>query len=125
MKIVFAVIEGFDNSRVPDAWRAYRAERIPQLVERYREYDVKADPVPVKPHENACCDDSNEVLCRLEVRQVNETAVNEATTRAAFLVQGNEATSDAYVRETAERLVTSITRYCGGAGRVVVPQVVA
>lgn len=213
VKIVFAVIEGFDNRTVPEDWRAYRSERIPQLVEAYRDYDVKADPVlegfnilhdnagvrrrknvpastnlikllqkrgdvafintvvdiynlvsvesklalgahdmdridgnftlrftdgterfvplgqtdpvPVKPHEYAYCDDANEVLCRLEVRQVNKTAVNEDTTRAAFIVQGNEATSDEYVRETAERLVTSITRFCGGAGRVVVPQVIA
>lgn len=83
-----------------------------------------ADPQPVKPGEYCYCDDSNEVLCRLEVRQVNKTAVTDKTTRAAFIVQGNEATSDAYVRQTAERLVEAVTRYCGGEGRVVVPKVI-
>lgn len=82
------------------------------------------DPVPVKPHEYCYCDDANEVLCRLEVRQVNKTAVDERTRRSAFIVQGNEATSDEYLREGAERLVEAITSNCGGEGRVVVPQVI-
>lgn len=212
VKILFGEVEGFDNSQPSDEWLAYRAQRIPELVDAYRDVDVKADPilegfnvlhdnagvkrrknipastnlikllekrgdlafintivdiynlvsiesklalgahdldridgdftlrftdgterfvplgqsepVAVKPHEYSYCDDANEVLCRLEVRQVNKTAVNERTTRAAFIVQGNEATSDEYVRDTAERLVAAITRYCGGRGRVVTPRVI-
>ena len=34
-------------------------------------------PVPMNPHEYCYCDDSNEVLCRLEIRQVNKTKVDE------------------------------------------------
>ena len=34
----------------------------------------QTEPVPVAPHEYCYCDDSNEVLCRLEIRQVNKTA---------------------------------------------------
>lgn len=212
VKILFGEVEGFDNSQPSDEWLAYRAQRIPELVDAYRDVDVKADPIlegfnvlhdnagvkrrknipastnlikllekrgdlafintivdiynlvsiesklalgahdldridgdftlrftdgterfvplgqsepmAVKPHEYSYCDDANEVLCRLEVRQVNKTAVNERTTRAAFIVQGNEATSDEYVRDTAERLVAAITRYCGGRGRVVTPRVI-
>lgn len=212
LKIVFAQVEGFDNTKPSESWLARRAELLPQLVETYRDYDVKADPilegfnilhdragvkrrknvpaptnlikllkkrgdvafintvvdiynfvsiesklslgahdmnridgnftlrftdgterfvplgqtepVPVGPHEYCYCDDANEVLCRLEVRQVNKTAVDEQTTRAAFIVQGNEATTDAYVEQTAERLVAEITRYCGGEGRVVHPQII-
>lgn len=212
VKIQFAVVEGFYNTRPSPEWMAYRDARIAELAREYRDLDVKADPVlegfnvlhdnahvrrhknvpapnnlikllkkrgslgfintvvdvynlvslesrlalgahdmdrvegnftlrladgserfvplgltepqPVKPGEYCYCDDSNEVLCRLEVRQVNKTAVNEQTTRAAFIVQGNEATSDEYVLETAERLVAAVTKVCGGAGRVLAPDVI-
>lgn len=81
------------------------------------------EPKPVVAGEYCYCDDANEVLCRLEVRQVNKTAVTEASSGAAFIVQGNEATSDEYVRGWADRLGRDITRVCGGDYRVVVPDV--
>lgn len=212
VKIVFGVVEGFDNTEPTDAWMSYRNRRLSELVNAYRDFDPKADPVlegfnilhdksgvkrrknvpastnlikmlekhdgltfintvvdiynlvsvesklalgahdmdhidgnftlrftdgteryvplgqieprPVRPHEYCYCDDANEVLCRLEVRQVNKTAVTESTTRAAFIVQGNAATSNSYVRETAEHLVEEVACYCGGQGRVVVPTVI-
>jgi DNA/RNA-binding domain of Phe-tRNA-synthetase-like protein len=79
-------------------------------------------PIPVAAGEYSYCDDSNEVLCRLEVRQVNKTATTPRTTKAFFIVQGNDATPDSYVEEAAQRLVDEITRYAGGSGRVVMPQ---
>ena len=79
-------------------------------------------PIPVAAGEYSYCDDSNEVLCRLEVRQVNKTATTPKTTRAFFIVQGNEAAPDSYVVDGAQRLVEEITRYAGGSGRVVIPQ---
>ena len=79
-------------------------------------------PVPVAAGEYSYCDDSNEVLCRLEVRQVNKTAITPKTTRAFFIVQGNEATPDSYVVDAAQYLVDEVTRYAGGNGRVVIPQ---
>lgn len=212
VKIVFAQVEGLDNTHPSEEWLARREELVPQLVDAYQDFDVKADPVlegfnilhdnahvrrhhnvpapnnlikllkkrgeiasinplvdvynivslesklalgahdidridgnvtlrltdgterfvplgltdpvPVKPGEYSYCDDSNEVICHLEVRQVNKTAVDERTTRAAFIVQGNEATSDEYVSEWAQRLVDEVTRYCGGEGHVVVSEVV-
>lgn len=212
VKILFVVVEGLDNTAPSEEWLACRKERIAQLVDTYRDLDVRADPIlegfnilhdnahvkrhknvpapnnlikllkkrgdlafintvvdvynlvslesklalgahdidriegdltlrftdgserfvplglrdpmPVKPGEYCYCDDANEVLCRLEVRQVNKTAVDEGTTRAAFIVQGNEATPDEYVREWAERLVEKIACNCGGEGRVVVPAII-
>lgn len=83
----------------------------------------QAAPVPVAAHEYCYCDASNEVLCRLEVRQVNKTAVDEQSHNVFFIVQGNQATPDALVHETAERLVDTTTRYCGGVGGVIEPAV--
>jgi len=82
------------------------------------------EPKPVAAGEYCYCDDANEVLCRLEVRQVNKTAVGPACTGAAFIVQGNEATSGEYLREWAEVLGRDVTRLCGGSYRVVEPAVI-
>lgn len=106
-----------------DAVEGDVALRFTDGTERFVPLGLES-PVPVRPHEYCYCDGSNEVLCRLEVRQVNKTAVTERTTRAAFIVQGNAATPDAYVSDAAGRLVEEVVRWCGGAGRVVVPRVV-
>lgn len=95
--------------------------RIADGSERFVPLGEKV-PVPVRAGEYCYCDDANDVLCRLEVRQVNKTATTEATTRAFFIVQGNEATTDEQVEDVAWRVVREITRYCGGAGTVVVPE---
>lgn len=212
VKIIFVVVEGLDNTHPSDEWLVRRRDVVPQLVEAYRDYDIKADPIlegfnvlhdhahvrrhhnvpapntlvklvkkrgdiafintvvdiynivslesrlalgahdmsridgdmtlrltdgterfvplgavepqAVNPGEYCYCDDSNEVLCRLEVRQVNKTAVDESTKSAAFIVQGNDATSDEYVEQIAARLADEIVRYCGGEGHVVKPQVI-
>ena len=82
------------------------------------------EPTPVAPHEYCYCDDSNEVLCRLEIRQVNKTAVDENATNIFYIVQGNAATPDELLTETAQRIINTTTRYCGGTGHIVVPEVV-
>ena len=82
------------------------------------------EPTPVAPHEYCYCDDSNEVLCRLEIRQVNKTAVDENATNIFYIVQGNAATPDELLTETAQRIINTTTKYCGGTGHIVVPEVV-
>ncbi len=82
------------------------------------------EPVPVNAHEYCYCDDSNEVLCRLEIRQVEKTKVDENAVNVAYICQGNEATPDSYVLKTAQRIVDTTIKYCGGTGRVVIPEVI-
>ncbi|MBR1751307.1 MAG: hypothetical protein IJ740_10595 [Ruminococcus sp.] len=79
---------------------------------------------PVAPHEYCYCDDANEVLCRLEIRQVNKTAVDENAVNVFYIVQGNEATPDELLTETAQKIIELTTKYCGGSGYIVVPTVV-
>ena len=81
------------------------------------------EPSPVAAHEYCYCDDSNEVLCRLEIRQVNKTAVDENATNIFYIVQGNAATPDELLTETAQKIIDTTTKYCGGAGWIVVPDV--
>ena len=83
----------------------------------------QSEPVPVAPHEYCYCDDANEVLCRLEVRQVEKTKVDEEAQNVFYIVQGNAATSDELLHETAQRVIDLTTAYCGGSGRIILPRV--
>ena len=40
-----------------------------------------------------------------------------------YIVQGNDATPDALLYETAQRIVELTTRYCGGQGEIIEPAV--
>lgn len=81
-------------------------------------------PIPIAAHEYSYIDDSNEVLCRLEIRQVLKTLVSEETTNIFYIVQGNSATSDEYLRKGAQQIIDLTTKFCGGKGRIVVPEVI-
>ena len=82
------------------------------------------EPVPVNPHEYCYCDDSNEVLCRLEIRQVNKTKVDETARNVFYIVEGNTATPDELLQKTAQEIIDTTVRYCGGAGHIVVPKII-
>lgn len=211
VKILFAIIEGLDNTQNADAWQEYRTAKIKELYRRYQNIDVHADPIlegfhilhdntgvkrrknipasenliklllkhgdmvyinqavdiynlislesklalgahnidrtdgnvtlrftdgterfvpigqsepiAVNPHEYSYCDDSNEVLCRLEIRQVEKTKVDESATNIFYIIQGNEATDDALLEQTAREIIDTTTKYCGGTGSVITPTV--
>lgn len=78
-------------------------------------------PIPIAAHEYSYIDDSNEVLCRLEIRQVLKTLVTEETKNIFYIVQGNAATSEEYLREGAQQIIDLTTKFCGGRGRIVAP----
>lgn len=82
------------------------------------------EPIPVNVHEYCYCDDSNEILCRLEIRQVEKTKVDENSHNIFYIVQGNEATPDSLLMETAQRIIDETIRYCGGTGKIEVPDII-
>lgn len=96
--------------------------RFTDGTERFLPIGAEA-PLPVAPHEYSYIDDSNEVLCRLEIRQVEKTLVGEATTNVFYIVQGNAATTQEYLEEGAQKLIDLTTRFCGGRARIVRPTV--
>ena len=97
--------------------------RFTDGTERFQ--PIGADgPIPTAAHEYSYIDDSNEVLCRLEIRQVLKTLVTEETTNIFYIVQGNATTSEEYLREGAQQIIDLTTKFCGGRGRIVVPKVV-
>ena len=97
--------------------------RFTEGTERYVPLGQE-QPVPVAPHEYCYCDDDNEVLCRLEIRQVNKTRVDENTRNIFYIVQGNEATPDSLLNNAAERIISLTAKYCGGNGRIIIPEII-
>lgn len=81
----------------------------------------RSEPVSNNPHEYSYCDDANEVLCRLEIRQVEKTKVDEKTTNAFYIIQGNEATDNEFLLATAQKILDETIKYCGGKGRIIIP----
>lgn len=81
-------------------------------------------PIAVNAGEYSYCDDSNEVLCRLEIRQVEKTKVDESASNIAYIVQGNEATAQDTLVEAARLIVAQTNKYCGGSGRVIIPDII-
>ncbi len=78
-------------------------------------------PAAINPHEYCYCDDSNEVLCRLEIRQVNKTKITEGVKNVLYIIEGNDATGDVYLESVMEEIIATTTRYCGGHGARIAP----
>ena len=63
-------------------------------------------------------DDSNDIVCYLEIRQVDKTKITSQSTNIFYIVQGNMNTSQAFVDEVANHLIEITTHFCGGQGRL-------
>ncbi len=74
----------------------------------------KSEPVPIFSGEYAYVDDNNNIICRLEVLQVEPTKVTPSANDIFVIIQGNANTTDEYVRTAAEEVCSLITKYCGG-----------
>lgn len=74
----------------------------------------KTEKVAVFPGEYGYIDDGNNIICRLEVIQVEPTKVNINTKDIFLIIEGNENTSIEYVQQAAEEVCKLITKYCGG-----------
>lgn len=74
----------------------------------------KTDPVSVFPGEYSYVDDGNNVICRLEVLQVEPTKVIPTTNDVFVIIEGNEKTDADYVSRAAKEVCELIVKYCGG-----------
>jgi len=67
--------------------------------------------------EYACMDDEK-VICRMDIKQCDETKITGQTKNVFIYVQGNKATSDKYIRDALKRACENILKFCGGKYRV-------
>ena len=75
-------------------------------------------PKAVRPGGYAYIDDANDVLCMLEVRQVEKSKATLDTSESFYIVQGNSETSLADIQSAAQRLIALTKRFCGGTERL-------
>ena len=74
-------------------------------------------PQGIGAGEYAYVDDANDIICRLEVRQVEKTKVTLETSDCFFIVQGNSSTTKRDIEYATNRLIELVTRFCGGDAR--------
>lgn len=79
------------------------------------------EPMRVFPHEYAYIDDGNNIVCRLEVLQVEPTKVTINSHDIFFIIQGNQNTEQTYVINYANQLGALITKYSGGDFSIIYP----
>ncbi|ARY92393.1 MULTISPECIES: B3/4 domain-containing protein [Lacticaseibacillus] len=92
--------------------------RLTTGTEKFIPIGANGQPEPVKAGEYAYIDDSNEIICHLETRQVEKTKVTAETNHLYYIVQGNQQTSQEFVDQTAERVIALTTKYLGGQGKL-------
>lgn len=73
-----------------------------------------ASPEKVFPSEYAYVDDGNNIICRMEVLQVEPTKVTVDTHDVFLIVQGNLNTSQDDIARTATSVCQRIVAFCGG-----------
>lgn len=76
------------------------------------------EPKQVKADEYIYVDDSNEIICRLEIRQVEKTKVTLESEDIWFLIQGNASVSHEHLLNTANKIMDDVTRFCGGEAKI-------
>ena len=62
----------------------------------------------------AYIDDANDVLCWMEVRQVEKTKITLDTSECFYIVQGSKETPAKYIKSVCEELIFLTKRFCGG-----------
>ena len=75
----------------------------------------KTEAISIFPGEYGYVDDGNNVVCRLEVLQVEPTKVVIESKDIFLIIEGNANTLDEYVKQAAEEVCQTITKYCGGS----------
>ena len=76
------------------------------------------EPKPVRPGCYSYIDDDDDVICWLEVRQVEKTKTTMDTRESFFIIQGNAATDEQYIAEATNQLISLVKRFCGGEERM-------
>lgn len=206
IKILGFKIEGIDNISITEEFENWRERKIKELIEKYKEYDIKSDNViegfyelhqavgvprrknlpasenliklltkreelvhinkavdiyniisidsklclgahdidkvsgnvnlkitdgtenfiplgseekkPVKQGEYSFVDDDNDVICWLDIRQIDKTKVTENSKNILYLVIGNKENTYEELERVANEIITITTKFCGGKATI-------
>jgi len=59
-----------------------------------------------------------------QIKANDHIAGHETARNVFYIVQGNDATSDELLHQTAQKIIDLTTQYCGGVGEIIIPTVV-
>jgi len=79
----------------------------------------ETDSKHIRAGEYSYIDDSNEIICYLDVKQIDKTKVTLDTKNIFLVVQGNANTPFLYIENAVSELLFLIKRFCGGEAKVV------
>lgn len=74
---------------------------------------------PINSGEYSFVDDDNDVICWLDIRQVDKTKVTEKSKNVLYLIIGNKETKDEELEIVAEKLIELTTKFAGGTAKIV------
>ena len=66
---------------------------------------------PVKAGEYSFVDDNNEVICWLDISQVDKTKVTEDSKNVLYLIIGNKETTDEELEKVTNNLISLTTKF--------------
>lgn len=74
---------------------------------------------PVKAREYSFVDDNNEVICWLDISQVDKTKVTEDSKNVLYLIIGNKETTDEELEKVTNNLISLTTKFASGKATIV------
>lgn len=74
----------------------------------------KQEATQVPAGEYSYVDDENNIICRMEVLQVEPTKITLDTKDIFLIVQGNAKIENAYIENAANEIMELIKKFCGG-----------
>ena len=76
------------------------------------------EPKPVASGEYSFVDDDNDIICWLDIRQVDKTKVTENSKNVLYLVIGNKENTYEELEKVANEIIEITTKYCGGKATI-------
>lgn len=74
---------------------------------------------PINPGEYSFVDDDNDVVCWLDIRQVDKTKVTGASKNVLYLIIGNKETKDEDLEKVTNDLIELTTKFAGETAEIV------
>ena len=74
---------------------------------------------PVKAGEYSFVDDNNEVICWLDISQVDKTKVTEDSKNVLYLIIGHKETTDEKLEKVTNNLISLTTKFASGKATIV------